>query len=202
MENPKKKEKNPEPAKENPKSESKKVPNQTNPQNVPASKPQTSFFASCFTVFLLIFLPLIGIIVMWVGTNWSKTAKWILTAIFIILIAGQVILGLLVIRSLNNARGKVKDLEAQVKLRTISFGLESYVDQNKGKYIVAKSYNEAIEKLVSTSALTAKPGNIQGQFQYIYKYCSSNGKDYKLEVNQQSGKTPFSIGGDSCIPMP
>lgn len=40
------------------------------------------------TILLLLFFPLLGIILMWVWTKWSKVVKWVITILFIV---GQIL---------------------------------------------------------------------------------------------------------------
>lgn len=63
------------------------------PEEVPAQPQKTGEETkTIITVLLLILMPIVGIIVMWFIAPWSKKAKWIVTAVFLGLIALPILL--------------------------------------------------------------------------------------------------------------
>ena len=87
-----------------------------------------------------------------------------------------------------------KDTKAAADLNSIDTALTMYRNQNE-KYPIASSYNSMVEILDDLMSTKIEPPSDA----YQYKYCSSDGSEYKLEVNQS---TNISIikGSDSCTP--
>lgn len=100
---------------------------------------------------------------------------------------------------------------AKSNMRTVASSLERYYDDSlamdkDGKaissYPVGKSYAVMIEELNSKVAITL-PNSLEG-YAYDYRYCSTDGNDFILQVILQSTKEPYKItspdSSDNCTP--
>ncbi len=96
---------------------------------------------------------------------------------------------------------KAKDLQAKSNLRSVATYLEYYYDKNNN-YPKTNSYQLMIEQLITSQVVSSSPTAIHPG--YIYKYCSSAGARWNLEVNLLDGnelyKTSSNDGKDSCSP--
>lgn len=168
---------------------------------------------SVVTILALIVMPLVGIILTWILTSWSKTAKIIITIVFSIfqVIAIIGILAAITLVGLGSARVKARDTMAKNSMKTVANTLEMYYEDSlamdkDGKaissYPVGKSYTAMIEELNSKMAITMS-NSLEG-YAYDYRYCSTNGNDFILQVILQSTKEPYEItspdGNDNCTP--
>jgi type II secretory pathway pseudopilin PulG len=93
------------------------------------------------TLIFLIFLPIVGLILTWTITNWSKKAKIIVTIIFLIIPAIAVIgiLSTITLVSLSDVREDARDAKITSDMRIISITQEMYFSQN-GRYIASIDY--------------------------------------------------------------
>lgn len=171
-------------------------------QKTSNSAPDTSSgkWRTPLTIVLLIFFPLAGIILMWVITQWSKAAKWIITSIYVVLIILTIILIPVVVNMSNKiADQRGNDNQAKMDLDQSQSAVSQYKDK-RGKYPVAKSYQSMKDVL---SKVYYNVDQLPESSGYIFKYCSSNGSDYKLEIEKLKVEpSPYTLGTDSCQSEP
>jgi len=170
------------------------LPQQPNNQQPISQK--TEGWKIALTIIFLIFMPVVGIILLWLITNWSKTAKWIITIIIIIIIL-LLVPAIIVIEALSSARYKARDVSAQATLSSLPPVLELYRDDHY-KYPVANSFSKMSSMMIAEQYFATELQEPTPS--YHYKYCSTNGTDYKLEVEQLTTGKPYVLGTDSCQP--
>lgn len=86
--------------------------------------------------------------------------------------------------------------KATTELQSVKSSLTVYYAV-KSKYPVLSSYSQMISELIKAKIMDVKPGEPEENF--YYKYCSSNGTNYKLEANYND-ETIFNEGADNCQP--
>ena len=152
---------------------------------------------TALAIILLIFLPVIGVISMWFIAKWSTTVKLVITLIYAVIIIPIVVLSSIVILSLGSSRGAAYDARVASDIRSLVPPLEFYKDSNL-KYPVVDSFSEMSSALVGAGVIDSELQ--EPTTKYHYKYCSTNGSAYKLEVEQLSTKDFFILGSDTCQP--
>lgn len=171
-------------------------PNQTNfqqTQPINQNQPQQSSDTgrTILAVILLLFLPVIGVILMWFITGWSSTVKILITILYVVLILPTIILSIIVISSLHSSVNQKDDAMAISNLKATEGYLFLYRSKNN-KYPITNSYANMSLKLEEVSSSVPEG--------YHLKYCSSSGKEYKLEIGKLSTNQPYSLGSDTCQP--
>ncbi|MDO8513089.1 MAG: hypothetical protein Q7S37_01155 [bacterium] len=186
----------------------------------------TEKWKSVLTIICLVIVPLglLGIIFTWVLTNWSKTAKILITVLYpIFIFFFIIILGILsatVFIGMGSTRQKLRDTQVKAKLRDtqvkanlryISNSLELYYDDNSkigsngiaiGSYPAINSFNSMKYQLMKAGSFPEIKNT--GSFVHIYKYCSNDGSKFNLSVSLESASVPFTVnsaeGADTCTP--
>ena len=167
--------------------------------NSPAPATSPGHWQTPLTIVLLFLVPLLGVILMWVLTGWSKMVKWIITIIFIILLLATIIVIPLAVRSsITSTTESSGDVDARNNLSQAQTFVQEY-GYEKGKYPQTKSYQTTYKIVTLAISDVVMPSGNAGD--YHYKYCSTNGSNYKLEV-ENLGREPmhYILGTDSCTP--
>ncbi len=175
-------------------------PAQQQPEQSQPAPQKTETWKSALTIILLIIFPIIGLILMWFITNWSKTVKWIITILGIlimVIVVPIILLSVLTIGSLGESRSKGFDARVASDLNSLQPPLEMHRG-NTMKYPVTDSFSEMSSELIGVDYLDSEPQEPSSS--YHYTYCSTNGSAYKLEVEQLSTKDSFTLGTDTCQP--
>jgi hypothetical protein len=96
---------------------------------------ESSTTSTVVTILLLMFMPLIGIIVMWIWPKWKKSVKVVITTVFATLLVVLLSLVLIVFGSLNTAREKGNAAAVKANLSSIRVNAELYWEaEGNGTY--------------------------------------------------------------------
>lgn len=191
-------------------------PSQPPQPPVVRSSSQTETWRTVVTILALIFMPLIGVVLTWVITNWSKGAKIAVTIIFAVfqVIAIMGILAAMVLLGMGQARGKARDTVAKSNVRQVTSALELYYDNKtisttggvqSGNYPITNSYKTMTDELISSKTIPSLPKDPEG-YKYRYLYCSSDGNAFRLQVILKDINQPFEMDSmdsevkDTCTP--
>lgn len=142
---------------------------------------------SWLTILLLLFVPtfLIGIIVMWILTPWSKRAKWWVTGIGLgIPLIGIAVSLFLVFMSPKKTAFQMTDQATDANRRSAVQTISSSATRfclEKGR--CANNLNE----LKSTGFLSEIPIDPKTNLEYPYQILNS-GKECKIEIELSDGK--------------
>ena len=121
----------------------------------------------------------IGLIVMWAGTNWSKTAKWILTIIFILLPVVFVFLAILAVGVLS-AINPAKQIEMGQLMMTRSVAQEIIIGAEQF-YANERRFPATIDEMVSAGTLDADV--MSRDSDTVFEYTgTANGTDCELTI--------------------
>lgn len=180
-------------------------PNPIQPASGQAMAIPTPAWKAVVTIISLILLPLLGIILTWVLTNWSKTTKIILTFVPVLYFILSIVfaLGFMTFRGLDDAREKAQDAQVKNNLSMMSNYFEMYYDQmaeknsGVGSYPIGNSFREAKYKLIETGNYP-QPSGSQSFTSESFKYCSSTGQSFKLSVALKADPAPFIISSDNA----
>lgn len=136
------------------------------------------------TLIFLIFLPVVGLILTWTITNWSKKAKIIVTIIFLLLPAVAIIgiLSTITLVSLGGARDNAKDARITADINMINLAQEFYYAQNY-RYFTSTYLPEKIDSF-------AMPETAEG---YGYEWVNNLSDDQKFCVYAQLSDETFII---------
>ena len=139
----------------------------------------TSTGMTILTILLLIFVAPIGLIVMWAGTNWSKTAKWIVTVIFVLLPVVFVFLAILALGVLTAVNPSQQFEKAQLQMsrsvaEEIIIGAEQF-------YANERRFPATIDEMVSAGTLDADV--MSRDSDTVFEYTgTANGTDCELTI--------------------
>lgn len=135
---------------------------------------------------------------MWFIAQWSKTVKLIITIIYIVVVLPSIILGSIILLGLSSARVQAFDARVASDMRSTIPSLELYNDYNYYKYPNTNSFSEMSSILIRDNFIDSELQEPKAK--YHYRYCSTDGTNYRLEVEQFIKKEPFVIGSDTCQP--
>lgn len=184
-----------------------------------APNQQTESWRSIVTILFLFFSPIIGIILTWAISNWTKKVKILVTVLyggFIVIVIGG-ILAATVLLGMSSARVKARDAMVKNNLRTVSSALEFYYENNTKPdgaiklvetYPIGNSYKTMLSELSSSNVLTS-PIKDPENAKYVYKYCSTDGSAFRIQVILAETGQPFELNSvglddlgskDTCAP--
>lgn len=99
-----------------------------------------------------------------------------------------------VVETSNSQLDSAKDSMAATDFNSITTAITMYQNQNN-KYPLASNYSDMASQLGNLMPVKIEPPSSA----YTYKYCSSDGSDFKVEVSQ-SNSIPMTKGNDTCSP--
>ncbi len=159
------------------------------PGQTVATTESTSTGMTVLTILLLFFVTPIGLIVMWVGTKWSKTAKWVLTILLgilpLIAIIGIMIVGILVAVNPSAQISKAKTMATLADARQIINAAKLYQIDNQ---VFPPSVSALIESQILPASFLEE-GSTRASFDLV---ATNNGKDCELTV-KMTDATPVMI---------
>jgi competence protein ComGC len=146
--------------------------------NTPAQPTSTGM--TILTVLLLLFVTPIGVIVMWAGTSWSKTAKWIVTIIFILGSLLVAFLAIVLFGAMIVAVNPSKQIE-RAQLQMTQSVAQEIITGAEQFYADEQRYPASIDEMVSAGTLDA---DVMGRdSDTVYEYTSTaKGTDCELTI--------------------
>ncbi len=149
------------------------------PGQTVATAESTSTGMTVLTILLLFFVTPIGLIMMWVGTKWSKTAKWVITVLLGILPL-LAIIAIMAVALL--AAGNPAAQFAKARMMSVQSTAESILNAAEQYRAINNIYPTDIPELVSADLLKASYIDQNQEYATFSLVSTSKGKDCELTV--------------------
>lgn len=158
-------------------------------QDAAAPQPNTSTEMNVLAIVLLILMAPVGVIVMWVGTKWSKTVKWTITIVVGILMLIQLMIFSTVVVAMLAAVNPPAQID-RAKMAAISAEVMGITTAARQYFSLKGVYPASIDDLVNAGLLDPKILK-QSDVTFVLKPLK-DGNDCEV-VTVVAGKAPIVV---------